>query len=96
VILEPEAGEELLAAAIWYDDQRPGLGNELLDAVDDVLRQVAAAPLSYPHDRFDGRARRAQVTRFPFAIVFVVHDDDVRVVAFAHAKRLPGYWAKRV
>jgi hypothetical protein len=24
MILEPEAGEELLAAATWYDDQRPG------------------------------------------------------------------------
>jgi len=95
MILEPEAGEELLAAASWYDDQRAGLGDELLDAVDDVLRQVAAAPLSYPHDRFDGRARRAQVTRFPFAIVFVLYD-DVRVVAFAHAKRLPGVWAKPV
>ena len=65
MILEPEAGEELLAAATWYDDQRPGLGDEFLSAMDEVLERVAAAPLSYPRDRFDERARRALVERFP-------------------------------
>jgi hypothetical protein len=96
MIVEDEAREELLAAAIWYDDQRAGLGDEFLSAIDDVLERVAEAPLSYPRDRFDHRARRALAARFPFAVVFVVHNDDVRVVAFAHAKRLPAYWTKRV
>jgi hypothetical protein len=96
MIVEPEAGEELFAAAAWYDDQRPGLGDEFLSAIDDVLGRVAVAPLSYPQDRFDERARRALVARFPFAIVFVVQDGEIRVIAFVHAKRLPDYWTKRV
>lgn len=41
MILEPEAGEELLAAAAWYDDQRPGLGDEFLSSIDEVLERVA-------------------------------------------------------
>ena len=73
-----------------------GLGDDFLDAIDEVLERIAAAPQSYPPDRFDQRARRALVDRFPYAVVFVVHDDDVRIVAFAHAKRLPDYWTKRV
>jgi toxin ParE1/3/4 len=96
MILEPEAAEELLAAATWYDDQRAGLGDEFLSAIDEVLERVAVAPLSYPRDRFDERARRGLVARFPYSVVFVVHGDEVRVVAFVHAKRLPGYWTKRV
>jgi hypothetical protein len=96
MIFEAEARDELFAAATWYDEQREGLGEELLEAVDTVLERVAEAPHSFPKDRFDDRARRASVPRFPFAVVFVVHDNRVRVVAFAHAKRLPGYWTKRV
>jgi plasmid stabilization system protein ParE len=95
MILEPEAREELLAAATWYDDQRVGLGDEFLNAIDEVLERIAAAPFSYPRDRFDERARRALVGRFPYAVVFVVQGDEVRVVAFVHAKRLPGYWTER-
>jgi toxin ParE1/3/4 len=86
MIVTDEAREELLAAAIWYDDQRVGLGDEFLSAIDEVLERVSEAPLSYPRDRFDERARRALLSRFPFAVVFLVHADDVRVVAIAHAK----------
>jgi hypothetical protein len=96
MIVEDEARDELFAAAAWYEDQRRGLGDEFLEAIDEVLDRVAAAPLSYPKDRFDERARRALVARFPFAVVFVLHKDDVRVVAFSHAKRLPDYWTRRV
>ncbi|MGH7269475.1 MAG: type II toxin-antitoxin system RelE/ParE family toxin [Polyangiaceae bacterium] len=96
MIVQPEARDELLAAVDWYEDQRLGLGDEFLDAIGEIFERVVAAPLSFPPDRFDQRARRALVTRFPYAVVFVVHNDDVRIVAFAHAKRLPDYWTKRV
>ena len=88
MIVESEAGEELFAAAAWYDDQRSGLGDEFLAAVDEVLERVAVAPLSYPKDRFDERARRALVTRFPFAAAFVVEDGEIRVIALGPARRL--------
>ncbi len=96
MIVELEAREELLAAAGWYEDQRAGLGDELLGAVDAVLVRVASSPAAFPADPFDDRARRALLSRFPYAIVFVLHDSTVRVVAFVHAKRLPGYWTNRV
>ena len=96
MIVEVVAREELLAAVIWYEDQREGLGAEFLAAVDDALARIEQAPESFPQDRFDKRARRALVSRFPYAVVFVVHESEVRIVAFMHAKRLPGYWASRV
>lgn len=96
MIFDDEAREELLAAAVWYDDEREGLGSELLDAVDAALARIAEAPNAFPRDPFDSRARRTLLSRFPYAIVFVVDATDVRVVAVAHLKRLPGYWARRV
>jgi len=92
MIIETEASDELLAAAVWYDDQHEGLGGEFLGAVDAVLLRVAEEPMSFMRDR----ARRALVPRFPYAIVFVMHDGEVRIVACAHTKRLPGYWTRRV
>ncbi len=34
--------------------------------------------------------RRALLARFPYALVFLVREDEVRVLAVAHAKRRPG------
>jgi hypothetical protein len=95
MIIEPEAQDELFAAAAWYDDQREGLGGELLDAVDEALVRIGERPTSFARDRFDDRARRALVSRFPYAVVFVMQEEQIRVVAFAHAKKLPGYWTTR-
>ena len=64
MIVEIDAREELLAAVIWYEDQREGLGVEFLAAVDNALARVGEAPDSFPQDRFDARAR-ALVSRFP-------------------------------
>jgi hypothetical protein len=38
----------------------------------------------------------ALLSRSSYAGVFVRHEGDVRTVAFAHAKRVPGYWTRRV
>jgi hypothetical protein len=37
LIVNPEAKEDLAAASGWYDQQRPGLGHEFLDAVHETL-----------------------------------------------------------
>lgn len=41
---EPEASAELEDAALWYEGQRPGLGLELVQAVDLALEQIAGWP----------------------------------------------------
>jgi hypothetical protein len=59
MIIEPEAQAELLAAAEWYDDQREGLGGELLEAADAALLRVEEAPLSFPSVPLGRRGREA-------------------------------------
>lgn len=36
------------------------------------------------------------VTGFPFEIIYLLLKDEVLVVAYAHERRLPGYWADRI
>jgi hypothetical protein len=42
------------------------------------------------------KTQRAVLDRFPFSIVYRELLDEIQIIAMAHAKRRPGYWAKRL
>jgi plasmid stabilization system protein ParE len=91
----PEAEEELAAAAEWYEARRAGLGVELVASIDGALEEILAAPLSCAAWRPDRPYRKKVVRRFPYVIFFTLEDETVVVVAIAHTRRRPGYWARR-
>jgi len=93
--VRPEAEQELLAAAEWYETRKPGLGVELVAAVDEALHQLVDNPLASPLWKPGLPHRHHPVRRFPYVIFFVIDDDAVEVVAIAHGKRCPGYWRHR-
>jgi hypothetical protein len=95
----PEVPDELAEAALWYEARREGLGLEFLAEVEAMLPLVEHRPRSFPRlqaiaERLE--IRRALLPRFPYAVVFLVRDEEIRVLAVAHAKRRPGYWLSRV
>lgn len=100
LVVHPEARLELRAAAIWYDDQREGLGDELVLEVDRGIASMLAEPKRWPlWPNVSGRTisiRRFMLDRFPYSIAFEVHPDRTVILAFAHAKRRPLYWLSRV
>ena len=95
-VLHPEADAEVEAAALWYDERRPGLGGEFLAEVTAVLQRIEAAPHSFPRwPGASGRAepiRRAVMDRFPYVVAFEGHSDHILILAIAHGKRRPLYW----
>lgn len=97
VIVLAEAEAELVAAADWYERQRPGLGVEFRHQVDAAwsrLNEPPLATLPLPGVR-TANIRRVFVERFPYAVVFVERGDDALVLAFAHHHRRSGYWRGR-
>jgi toxin ParE2 len=98
LLVEPEASQELADAALWYDDQRPGLGQRFLEAVAGTLDRIIAFPaagMPVPHVPSEVPARRAPVKRFPYHVVFLDTQVAIRVLAIAHDHRTPGYWQNR-
>lgn len=96
---EPEASAELERAALWYEGERLGLGVEFLDAVDATLDRIARWPDAAPCIRglpADVPARHAPVSGFPYHIAYLVMPTTIRILAFAHDNREPGYWFSRV
>lgn len=91
----PDAEAELLSAAMWYEDKRPGLGVELVAAVDRTFESILENPEACPSWRGKPQYRTWPLKRFPYLLVFRVDSAMVQVVAVAHAKRQPGYWRDR-
>jgi plasmid stabilization system protein ParE len=88
-----DAAEELQASVLYYESVRPGLGEELLQAVDATLAQIRRAPLRYPvvHPGI----RRSLLRRFPYGIYYRIAVGQIRVIAVFHAKRDPMRWKTR-
>lgn len=94
-ISAPAAGE-LEAAIVWYDEQRPGLGIELFDAVVATLQRIEDNPAVGPAAPSSGLARRLLVDGFPYQLVYQVKPAEIMILAVAHLKRRPGYWRDRL
>ena len=95
----PEADREALEAALWYEEQRPGLGDDFLAERERVLEKVRESPHSFaPLEYYAGphEIRRCIMRRFPYAVIFVCRPDEVVVVAVSHHSRRPLYWLDRL
>jgi toxin ParE1/3/4 len=99
VRLAREARAELQEAARRYAEQRPELRTEFLAAIDEAMDRVVrlARHLGSPPgiDPALG-VKRVFVKRFPFSIYFLELPTRFRVLAVAHARRRPFYWADRL
>lgn len=94
VLLRPEARGELVEAWAWYEARRTGLGDSMVICVEAAVAMAARTPAAF--QVVHGEVRRVLVRRFPYGVYFVVEDDAVVVLAIAHARSEPGYWADRV
>jgi plasmid stabilization system protein ParE len=89
----PEAELELAEAAQWYEERKPGSGSDFIASVRVKVDEIRQKPERWPDVR---GVRRALVNRFPYAIVYrEVLDDSIEIVAIAHLRRRPKYWALR-
>ena len=93
VVSHPEADEELKAAALWYEQQQSGLGDDFLNDFEFTLYRIVRAPELPRLIRRD--ARKLNLSRFPHAIVYGVRGDTLFVKAVMHLRRRPFYWMDR-
>lgn len=97
--LLPAAEDEIISAALWYDDRRLGLGDEFVAELQAELNLVKTHAASLPTvEGYAGRhdIRRHLMKRFPYAIVVARFEDDFVVIAIAHTRRRPCYWLDRL
>lgn len=93
LVFRPEVQEELNEAYNWYESKQPGLGDEFLGCIDEMLNQICLMPESYPVVYRD--VRRAVVRRFPYAVYYRIVSSRVIVTAIFHGRRDPKAWQTR-
>jgi plasmid stabilization system protein ParE len=90
----PAAEQDLIDAAAYYESDLRGLGYEFMLEAQRVTRVLIEQPLL--GKKIDQVHRRIPLRRFPYALIFRHDRDVIRVVAVAHHRRRPRYWAGRV
>lgn len=90
----PKASDEIDQAFGWYAMRSAraadGFYEQYFAAVKKVGRQPSRSS-PYLHG-----TQRIILDRYPFSIIFRELPRKIEIVAVAHAKRKPGYWAKRL
>ena len=94
VIFHPLAVQELIDAAVYYEEENQGLGLEDLSEVERAANLLIRYPNSGSVIR--GFVRRLILPRFPYSFLYRVVDEElIRILAVAHHKRKPRYWVDR-
>ncbi len=89
-----EAADELLEARQWYERRDIDVARRFAESIDFTIRKIAENPLRWPLYRKN--TRRCVLSKFPFSVIYLSKNQVVQIVAFAHAKRRPGYWDERI
>ena len=94
LLLRPEAEGDLEAAVLWYEEQRPGLGDVFSGELFDLFAQIVQSPLRFP--AAERTVRRGPLHRFPYVVYFVVDEPAILVIAILHQRRDPAVWKRRL
>lgn len=88
-----EAEIELWEAVQFYESRCAGLGLDFEGEVKTAVDAIRQSPGRWPLQK-DG-TRRYLTHRFPYFVIYLVHEGHVWIIAFAHCRRKPGYWSER-
>ena len=78
--------QDQLAAAVWYDEQQPGLGDGFLDESEVVITSLTKNALLYSV-RFDD-VRCVRLRRFrKYGVFYVIRGVEVHLLAIHHGSR---------
>jgi len=83
----PEVEEDVIGGYIWYEAKSPGLGEEFLRMFYACVGEIPKNPLLWA--KVYSEFRRRLLRRFPYAIYFMIKDDQIVVFGLFHCARDP-------
>ena len=93
-IIHADAEAELREALERYERERAGLGGEFRAEFEAALERIRQNPYLYAAED-ESAARHCPLQRFSYSLVYVDLEEHIWIVAVAHHRRRPGYWARR-
>ena len=98
VFSRPEAENDVLEIATWYDRRSAGLGDGFVEEYLSVLDELALNPLLHCRRHPKKNIRWRYPKSFPHRVVYEVIEEEATVVVAAvlHAARHDREWKRRV
>jgi toxin ParE1/3/4 len=93
VIFHPLAEQELVDTVSYYEQQEAGLGLDYLGEVEHAVNFLVRYPEAGA--KVGNTIRRLTLPKFPYSLLYRMVEEQIRVLAVAHHKRKPQYWADR-
>jgi plasmid stabilization system protein ParE len=93
VVFHPAVHADVDDAYRWYEQQRTGLGDDFLAAIEELFQRISQMPKMQQVVYRD--VRRGLPRRFPYGVFYKVHPDRVEVIAVYHCSRDPIGWQAR-
>jgi hypothetical protein len=93
VALRTLARNDLVDAALWYEDQREGLSETFFSRIEEALREIAQRPQGFPEVK--KKVRRALVKQFPYAVYFTLQSDQSLCTQSCIRRASPPVWRRR-
>ena len=87
------ADRELNEAAQYYEHESAGLGSSFLKEIDRCLQLIERHPEAGAILR--GSVRRRLLRQFPYALLYKIRPDSIRILAVMNLRRRPTYWIGR-
>ncbi len=92
--LSQEAEDDMLEAYVWYEQQKPGLGEKLLESLGKAREAIIQNPATYSF-RYKKKVRAFLVEGFPYLILYVLEKHNANVISVFNTSRDPKIWKKR-
>jgi len=94
ILVQPEAENDLISAARWYEKKLKGLGESYLLSVDSTIQAIMQNPELFPI--IINGIRRALIRKFPFSVFYLIDKERINIIAVFHTSRDPNNWEKRI
>jgi plasmid stabilization system protein ParE len=94
VSFHPDAAAEVERAQTWYEERSVFAAAGFLQEFSHSVQRLSAAPERYP--AAEHGTRRILLDQYPFSVFYLARREEIFIIAVAHHKRRPGYWAARI
>jgi len=91
-VVTASAQFEIDAAVVWYDSINHEISDRLLSEIDIAFDKILQHPQAWPV--FANKYRHYSLQKFPYSIMYTFSGQRIEILAFAHHRRKPLYWAE--
>jgi toxin ParE1/3/4 len=92
-VFHNDAEDEFYASIKYYNNERPGLGFEFANEINNTMHRISLYPDTWSF--VSKNVRKCPVNCFPYALLYSQHDNKIIIIAVMHLRREPGYWENR-